>query len=164
MNISIRKAVLEDTNSLISILSAAVQHKLNHQDMSWGTGVFSEREVRGLIKTDATYTVLSDGEVIGTFGLHWQDERVWGDQPPNAGYVHRLAVRDDLHGQDLGLRIIDWAVAEVARNGRQYLRLDCDSSNTKLRDYYEKQGFKEIGKKHIPPHKNYFATLYERQV
>jgi len=98
MEISVRKAVLADTEPIANILTTAVQFKLGHNDMSWGEGAYSEREVRGLIKTNATYVVEANGGIIGTFGLHWDDERIWGDQPANAGYIHRLAIRKDMHG------------------------------------------------------------------
>jgi GNAT superfamily N-acetyltransferase len=164
MNVAFRKAVLDDTSSLVDILTDAVKYKLKHDDISWGEEPYSEREVRGLIKTGETYAVLSEDLVIGTFGLHWKDERIWGVRPDDAGYIHRLAIRDNLHGHDIGQQIINWAVSEVARQGRNFLRLDTDSRNSGLCKYYEKQGFINVGKVLIPSSKDYFATLYERQI
>jgi ribosomal protein S18 acetylase RimI-like enzyme len=164
MNLKIRKSELNDTLKLADLLTDAVKYKLDHKDSSWGSEAFSEREVRGLIKTGETYSVFSGDDLVATFGLHWEDERIWGQQPPNAGYIHRLAVRQDLHGQGLGKTIIDWVLAEVARHNRQYLRMDCDSANKKLCEYYEGLGFKEAGKKLIEPYKDYYATLYELEL
>lgn len=164
MNISVRKADLQDTLALIDILTDAVSYKLKHDDHSWGSEPYSEREVRGLIKNGDTYAVYDGKELIATFGLHWEDERIWGQQPPDSGYLHRLAVREDKHGQKIGSIIIDWAAAEVAKNNRHYLRLDCDERNSKLCGYYEKLGFQKVGHKLIPSAKDYYANLYERPV
>jgi len=164
MNISVRKADLADTLAIVDILTAAVQYKLNHNDMSWGSEPFSEREVRGLIKTASIFMAYRGKDLVATFGLDWEDERIWGVQPPVAGYIHRLATKNTVHGLGIGKAVIDWATAEVAKNGRQYLRLDSDARNTKLCAYYEGQGFKLVSKKLIPSHKDYYANLYERNV
>jgi ribosomal protein S18 acetylase RimI-like enzyme len=164
MNLSIRKADLEDTPGIQEILTAAVQFKLDHGDNSWGSEPYSEREVRGLIKTGGTYVAFAGDEMVATFGLHWNDERIWGSQAADAGYIHRLATKDGWHGKGIGKEIISWASAEVAGNNRHYLRLDCDSKNVSLCGYYEKLGFKETGKKLIKPYKDYYATLYERPI
>ena len=163
MNISVKKATLADTNFLKDILTAAVKYKLDQKDTSWGTEAYSEREVRGLIKTNDTYVVRVNNDIVGTFGLGGEDERIWGKQVSNAGYMHQLAIRDDLHGQKLGQQIIQWMIGEVGRRGCQYLRLDCSSSNTRLCAYYERLGFKQVKQRLIAPY-NYTAALYERKV
>lgn len=41
----------------------------------------------------------------------------------------------------LASRIIDLMCEEIAKHGRQYLRLTCPSSNKKLQEYHLKNGF-----------------------
>ena len=162
MEISVRKADLSDALPIVKILTDAVQYKTAHDDMSLGSEPFSEREVRGLIKTASTYVVFINDELVATFGLGWEDERIWGTQANSAGYVHRLAVKKNQHGHNIGGQIIEWIGTEVARHGHSYLRLDCDARNPKLCSYYEKHGFKKVGEKLIPSFKDYFANLYEK--
>ena len=41
----------------------------------------------------------------------------WGDRPPDALYVHKLAVRRDRAGRGIGAAIVEWANAEAAGSG-----------------------------------------------
>jgi len=164
MKETFRRAELEDVLDLVKILSAAVDYKQAHDDQSWGSEAYSEREVRGLLKSNETYVLLDGGEIVATFGLTWDDPEIWGEQPPNAGYLHRMAVKSSSHGQGIGQSIIGWVEAEVARRGKQFLRLDCDARNEKLCRYYESQGFRKAGQKLIPSLEDYYANLYEKEV
>jgi GNAT superfamily N-acetyltransferase len=80
-------------------------------------------------------------EAIGTLALQWADEEMWSARPPDAGYVHGLAVRRAYAGHGVGRALLDWAAGEVARAGRKFLRLDCVAHNGALRAYYEAAGF-----------------------
>ena len=85
-----------------------------------------------------------DDRAVGTFVLRWSDEQVWGPDDGNAGYVHRLATHPDAAGHGLGRRLLDVAGELTARQGRHWLRLDCERDNQRLRDYYEAQGFRHV--------------------
>jgi ribosomal protein S18 acetylase RimI-like enzyme len=97
--------------------------------------------------------------------LQWGDSSIWGNQLPNAGYIHLLAIKNDLHGQGLGQQMIDWAATQVASHNRQFLRLNCSPDNLQLCNYYEQQGFAQIRLKKVPTKQNrYITALYERSV
>jgi GNAT superfamily N-acetyltransferase len=70
----------------------------------------------------------------------WRPE----DQPGDALYVHRLVVRTDLRGQDLGSAILDWAGDRAADLGKGWLRLDAWTTNPDLHRYYLNQNFHHI--------------------
>jgi ribosomal protein S18 acetylase RimI-like enzyme len=163
-NLSFTSAEATDAPLLADILTDAGKHKLEHNDLSWGTEGYSLDEATELINTSPTYFIRKDGEVVATVALQWDDESSWGVQPPVAAYIHRLAVKDGFHGQGLGEQIIDWANEQAVQNGRQFLRLDCDARNTSLCAYYENQGFVKVGTKQIPEYNDYIAALYERPV
>ncbi len=152
-----------DAHLLAAILTEAAGFKISHQDTAWGTEPYSDKEALQLIKDCPTYIVHQNGKIVGTVALGWQDERDWGQQLPNAGYIHRLAIKDGFHGQGIGEQIIDWAVKEVIHNNRQLLRLCCDVNNTQLCAYYEKQDFVQVGTKE-PEENGYTAALYERRL
>jgi GNAT superfamily N-acetyltransferase len=86
-----------------------------------------------------------DGRAVGTFVLRWSDERLWGPDDGQGGYLHRLATHPVAAGRGLGRRLVDAAGGLTARHGRRWLRLDCDRDNQRLRAYYEAQGFRHIG-------------------
>lgn len=87
-----------------------------------------------------------DGRAIGTLRLLWSDPEVWPEEAGDAGYVHGLAIRNDVRGQRVGERMLEWAKDSIRSRGRRYLRLDCDAGNVALRRYYETRGFTFRGK------------------
>lgn len=104
----------------------------------------------------------SDDKAVGTVALGWEDESSWGSQDPDAGYIHRLAIKDGYQGQGIGEQMIDWANNQLKQNNRQFLRLDCAINNKALCTYYEKQGFVRVAEKEYSP--TYTAALYERPI
>jgi GNAT superfamily N-acetyltransferase len=164
MQIEIAKAAPADIPALVEVLTLATHYKLHHKDHSWGARPFTPAEVGRNLSIGGTYKAVLRGEIVGTFELVWRDEEVWGEQPPVAGYLHRLAVKEGRHGQGLGTQIIGWAAAEVKRRSLRFLRLDCDSRNLKLRNYYEQQGFVLAEIKRVSAHKNYLSSLYQLKI
>jgi ribosomal protein S18 acetylase RimI-like enzyme len=103
----------------------------------------------------------SDGNVAATVRVLWTDPVMWPDDPPNAGYVHGLAVYRRLKGQGIGIALLNWAKEHIRAHNRQYLRLDCDVSNSTLRQYYETLGFKFIDEY---AYKDYLGARYELEL
>jgi GNAT superfamily N-acetyltransferase len=89
------------------------------------------------------------------------DPAYWGARPPDAFYVHKLAVRRDRAGRGIGAAVVEWANAEAAEAGREFLRLDCLGDNPRIRDYYEDLGFQHRGDLVADGRK---LSLYERSV
>lgn len=90
--------------------------------------------------------LLADERAIGTLRFAWQDPDLWQDNGEHqAGYVHTLAIRPQLHGYQLGQVLLDWAKDHVRRRNRRYLRLDCVATNQRLRRYYTQLGFRPCG-------------------
>jgi ribosomal protein S18 acetylase RimI-like enzyme len=104
-------------------------------DPGWLAAGISSRE---------TWLARLDGGFAGTLTLNWSDP-LWTDLGPTdvAGYVHRLTVRRETRG--LGKALLDWAADEIRARGRDLLRLDCVTSNTRLNDYYRAAGFTPMG-------------------
>jgi ribosomal protein S18 acetylase RimI-like enzyme len=162
-SLQIIPATKADIPELVSLLTAAVGYKVQHADMAWGTGAYTETEVTQLLEAGSLYTARIDDEVVATLVLQWEDE-MWEPQAAQAGYVHRLAVKQGFHGQNLGQQLLDWAASETTKRGRHYLRLDCPAANTKLCAYYESCGFTKVGTKPDPIHEDYTPALYERRL
>jgi ribosomal protein S18 acetylase RimI-like enzyme len=116
-------------------------------------------EIERQIGAGEVYLARIDGEAVGTLTLQWADEPVWGPQPDDAGYVHRLAVRRGQAGRGIGRALLDWAGARCAAEGRAYLRLDTMSSNADLRAHYERLGFEFRG---VNPGPVWKPARYER--
>jgi ribosomal protein S18 acetylase RimI-like enzyme len=156
----------DETHLLADVLTSGTQYKLEHDDTIWGKGEWSEEEVRDMQSKSIAYLIRQDDDIVGTVSIQWEDERFWGVQPPTAGYIHRLAVKDRFHKLGIGERIINWAAGQVAAVGRTALRLDCDEKNFRLCKYYEGLGFIKVGRLSFPELDDgkYVEALYERKI
>ena len=109
-----------------------------------------------------------DGVIVGTYALQWSDAMFWGDQPPDAGYVHRLAVHGERAGRGLGVALLAHAAQLVRAQGRTRLRLDAPAGNVALASYYERLGFTYCGDTegdHVEPDgsvRHWVTRRYER--
>jgi ribosomal protein S18 acetylase RimI-like enzyme len=122
---------------------------------------FPREELAERTERDELFVVDLDGEPAATFTLLWDDASFWGEQPPDAAYLHKLAVRRAFRGRGLGARIVEWAERRAAAAGRAYLRLDCLRDNVGIRGYYERLGFEHRGD---VDHPRLTAALYERAI
>jgi ribosomal protein S18 acetylase RimI-like enzyme len=59
-------------------------------------------------------------------------------------YLSHLAVDRRLAGRGVGAWLLDEAAREAARRGKRLLRLDAWTNNTRLHDYYRRQGFRLV--------------------
>lgn len=91
--------------------------------------------------------IRAGGVVVGALRLVWDDEPVWGPQPPDAAYVHGLVIDRRHAGQGLGRSLLDWSARQARQAGRRWVRLDCGEDNGVLRGYYQRQGFVSVGRR-----------------
>jgi GNAT superfamily N-acetyltransferase len=122
---------------------------------------FPPEEIEAAIERGEVYVAELDGDVVATVTLLWEDELHWGERPPDAAYVHKLAVSRAHAGQRIGQTIVEWADATAAANGRAFLRLDCHRTNPGIRRYYEQLGFVHCADEVIAGRD---LSLYERPV
>jgi ribosomal protein S18 acetylase RimI-like enzyme len=156
--LDVRRAEPEELETVVGILSECARWLVARGIRQW-PDPFPAGRVAELLEDGSFYLARLDGEDVATFALLWSDPTFWGERPPDAGYVHAVAVRRDYAGRGVGRRVIDWAGEQAAAAGRQYLRLDCLSDNAALRAYYEGLGFASRGEVEIDDFK---ATLFER--
>jgi ribosomal protein S18 acetylase RimI-like enzyme len=78
---------------------------------------------------------------IGTFRLEWHGGTLWPDDRQDAGCLYTLALRPCHVGRGFGILVIDWVRDLLRKRGKCYFRLDCISSNERLRRWYDALGF-----------------------
>ena len=122
---------------------------------------FPRDELEAAVERGEVYVAEVDREVVATVTLLWDDPMYWGDQPPDAAYVHKLAVRRACAGWQIGSAIVEWADMTAAAAGRAFLRLDCLADNPGIRSYYEQLGFEHRGDLVV---NNRNMSIYERPV
>ncbi len=150
----------EDIDTVLGILDEAAAWIVEQKLPSvWKPGEFSRETFLEQISRGEVHFGLVDGKPAGTITLQWSDLVFWGEQQPDSGYVHKLAVRPVYAGQKIGLEMLKWAEAAAREAGKRFLRLNCLAADKKIRDYYERVRFLYKGDV-VPP--KAVAALYEK--
>ena len=158
---NVRKARQDDAGTVAELLDEATRWVGELGFEQWALP-FPRHELAAAIDREEVYVVEDDdGEPVATVTLLWDDPMYWGGRPPDAAYVHKLAVRRDRAGRGIGAAVMAWANAEAAEAGREFLRLDCLGDNPEIRDYYERLGFEHRGDLRLNGRN---MSLYERAV
>jgi GNAT superfamily N-acetyltransferase len=158
--VNVRAARSEDARTAGEILDEATAFMAALGYDEWPVP-FPQHELTMRIELGELYVAESDGEIAATFTLLWDDPTFWGERPPDAAYLHKLAIRRRFAGRGLGAALVDWADAQAAAAGRRFLRLDCQRDDPGIRAYYERLGFEHRGD---VDHPRFAAALYERPV
>jgi GNAT superfamily N-acetyltransferase len=134
-------AHVSEMAQVLDILNRAASWLTSRGIEQWPQA-FTEAMVEPALRAGETWLARQGSDPVGTVTLSWTDG-AWPEAVEDAGYVHRLAVRD--RGAGLGERLLAWAGQRVAARGRSHLRLDCVATNEELRRYYERLRFSYCG-------------------
>ena len=159
---NVRAATTEDAELVASLIDDATLWVQELGYPQWPFP-FPRDEVAGAIERGEVYLAEVDRSLVATITILSDDPVYWGKRPPDALYVHKLAVRRDHAGRGIGAGLVEWAAAQARAAGRSFLRLDCLRDDPGIRAYYERLGFE---------HRNDFGdevrglllSLYERPV
>lgn len=135
------RADVERMDDVLSVLDEAAGW-LEARGISQWPSRFEPAWVEEAISRGETWLVEIGDKVTGTVTVDWSDP-LWTDAGGTAGYIHRMAVRRCASG--LGAVILDWAADSARQRGVGALRLDCVTSNARLRSHYEERGFVHRG-------------------
>jgi len=103
-----------------------------------------------------------DGEPAATLRFQLTDPEFWPEVgEEDSAFVHRFAVRRAYAGGEISRAMLSWAVHRTRDLGRTYLRLDCDSARPRLREFYEKFGFRYHSDRQAGP---FLVSRYELRV
>lgn len=155
-------AKLKDIDTVLGILDEAAAWIIKQKLPSvWKPGEFSRQNFLEQISRGEVHIGLVDQSPAGTITLQWADLVFWRERQPNAGYVHKLAVRPAYSGQKIGVEMLKWGETVARKAGKEFLRLNCLAEDRKIRDYYEHAGFLYKGDIAGPRAK---ASLYEKSL
>ncbi|MFI9052828.1 GNAT family N-acetyltransferase [Streptomyces sp. NPDC053427] len=162
--------VAHDLPALVALYDGAARWMQDNDIDQWKPGDKDEEHFRHRIaerEQGEVWLAEAAGRVVGAFELWWQDVPAWGEQPPVAGYVHRLMV-DRAHAPaGTGRAMLGQAEWRIAGAGREWSRLDCVARNPRLRTYYEGAGYTVVGEqpfKEGAAGSRYAVTLLEKRL
>lgn len=141
----IGRALPGDVPAILRIRRAAEDWLAAAGIRQWQPGWLTAERLDAEIGRGEWQVARGDAGVCGALRLLWSDEAVWQADNAFAGYVHGLVI--DRRHTGLGSRMLDWAGERAVEAGASLLRLDCVSHNTRLRQYYLDQGFREFGER-----------------
>ena len=142
--LSHRLAGEEDVATLVALYDGAARWMLAQGIDQWKPGGKDEEHFRRRIASDEVWLAQEGPTVAGAYEIWWADEPAWGEQPPVAGYVHRLMTRRGA-APGTGRALLARAERRIAEAGLDRCRLDCVTSNPRLREYYEGAGYAVVG-------------------
>lgn len=94
-------------------------------------------------KPSEFYLIMLNNKDAGAMVIQWEDPVFWPDFPKGeAGYLHKLCIRRAFSSIGLSDHMIQIAISECKKRNIGKLRLDTGWKNTKLRELYERNGFK----------------------
>jgi len=159
----IRQASVADTKLIVSMLIEAAKwvEQLDGTIM-WVEGELEEQRIRADVAEGMFVVAEIDSQAVGTMRLQLEDHLFWPDlEGGDSACVHRLAVRRDFAGQGVSTALLDWAVDRAHALGKRFLRLDCDAERGRLRDFYERFGFRLHSYRQVG---RYYVSRYELQI
>tara|TARA_B110000211_G_C13721830_1_gene396390 strand:- start:6 stop:497 length:492 start_codon:yes stop_codon:yes gene_type:complete len=146
---TILTATLKDKEQILDILYEIATHlksKQISQSQEWLAPSKSDLKwIDDLVKNENFYLIKKDAVTIGIFSLSDTDDKYWGKSNDKSKYLHSLAILPEYKNNKFGKHVIDLLKIDLKEKNYNYLRLDCISSNQKLKSYYLNQGFNEVG-------------------
>ncbi len=139
------EAKLEDIDIVLRILNEATEWLQSKGIDQYPPNFYSPTQIMEEIRRGEVYLAREGSQVVGTITLQWSDSSVWGDTPPDAGYIHKLAIRPEHTAKGVGRALLEWAGNKAKAGGKTYLRLNCMFENPRIRRYYEDAGFSYRG-------------------
>ncbi len=162
MQLSIRQATAQDIDAVAEILREAARWLEEREMPMWRQAEMLPSHIVADVDSGQFFMAEYDGVPAGTIRFQLADKLFWPDVPQHdSAFIHRLAVRRRFAGGEISSALLLWAIARTYTLGRRYLRLDCESSRTRLRAVYERIGFRFHSSKQVGP---YFVARYEYDV
>ncbi|WP_329412457.1 GNAT family N-acetyltransferase [Streptomyces sp. NBC_00704] len=162
-----RRAAPEDAPLLVRLRDTAALWQLARGIDQWRPGEKDEAHFVDRMREGEVWLTYTGTTPAGAFELWWDDPAAWGPRPPDAGYIHRLMTAPHTAPPGTGRRMLAHAESRVAAAGRPYARLDCLSSNPRLRGYYEAAGYTVVGEQRAKQGGQgspYAVTLLEKRL
>ncbi|MFE6361776.1 GNAT family N-acetyltransferase [Streptomyces sp. NPDC057806] len=162
-----RKAEKADAGTLARLHGSSALWQLARGIDQWKPGEKDETHFLDRMRDGEVWLAHAGGHLAGAWELWWTDPAAWGPRPDDAGYIHRLMTTPHTAPPGTGRALLAEAESRISATGRPYARLDCLTSNPRLRAYYESAGYRVVGEqptKHGGTGAPYAVTLLEKKL
>lgn len=142
-NINFKKAELNEIDKILEVFSERMQWFREKKIKQWGKYLehHPKSEFEEVICKRNYFILERNNEIVAGFELS-TDSKYWDDNKTKAYYIYKLVTR--VGNKGIGNIVFDICKDLAKANNKEYLRLDCLSTNKKLNDIYESHSFKLV--------------------
>lgn len=141
--ITLKIAQISDLENIIELYKERMQWFKDNEINQWSRYLKNhpKSEFREVIEKENYFILIKDNQIIAGFEL---SERMsfWEDKNTKAYYIYKIVTKVGL--RKLGEIIFDICRDLAKQNGKNYLRLECLSTNEKLNQIYENYHFELV--------------------
>ncbi|NNN36440.1 GNAT family N-acetyltransferase [Streptomyces sp. S3(2020)] len=140
-----RRATPRDAPTLVRLRDSVALWMLARGIDQWKPSEKDEAHFLKRMEEGEVWLARTGDHLAGAYELWWTDEAAWGPRPTDAGYIHRLMTTPHLAPPGTGRALLTHAESRITEAALPYARLDCLSTNPRLRTYYESAGYTVVG-------------------
>lgn len=139
----VRVATTVDASNILALREALTDWMVGRGIGQWFPDEYSQDRLGQEIDRREWFVLDRDATILAAVRISWADPSTW-PAAADAGYIHGLMVSRAMTG-GMGSRLLRWGEEHVQQTGHSLARLDCVASNSGLRAYYARQGYREAG-------------------
>lgn len=165
--LALRRAGANDFEAVLGLLTEASQwlrtKNTDQWAVPWPDANGRKDRITRAIGAGRIWIAWDGDQPAATLTASPNDHMIWpaGNRQEPAVYVRRLTVSRRYAGRGLGGQLLDWAGLRASREyGARWIRVDVWTTNTRLHDYYRRQGFEYCGLSPVPGYPS--AALFQR--
>ena len=162
----IRKATINDIDSIIEITKACAAHMISKNIFQWNEYYPNKLAFTKDFQKDELYVLELKNKIIGSITISkFMDEEYipvnWLTPNNNNIYIHRLAVHPNYQGNCYAQQLMLFAENYSKENNYASIRLDTFSQNKRNQKFYELRGYKKLEPIYFPKQSEHPFHCYE---
>ncbi|WJJ96970.1 GNAT family N-acetyltransferase [Algibacter luteus] len=162
----IRKATINDIDSIIEITKACAAHMISKNIFQWNEYYPNNLAFTKDLHEDELYVLELKNKIIGSITIStFMDEEYipvnWLTPNNNNIYIHRLAVHPNYQGKGYAQQLMQFAENYSKENNYASIRLDTFSQNKRNQKFYELRGYKKLEPIYFPKQSEHPFHCYE---
>lgn len=137
-------ATLKDIDTIFQLYDDATEfQKEKKVTIPWAG--FKRALIEEEINEGRLFKITDDGAIACVFSIAFTDPLIWKEKNSDpAIYIHRIATSKHKRGRGYTTYIVDWARDFGKAHQKQFVRLDTNSDNYPLHEYYKRIGFTQL--------------------
>lgn len=150
----IRLANYNDINQIMDVICDAKKYLKSQNSLQWNLedGYPSIDTFKDDINKKQCYVYLIDNKIVATMVIVKEKDINYqqiyeGEWLSNGTYysIHRIAVSNDFHHKNIGVELLNYAIAIGKKEGINSIRIDTHKQNIPMINTLSKTGFKYCG-------------------